>query len=105
MPIPRLFLLTALFSGAFLSQSCATFRSAEPEPGVTLRPGGTVIKVDPYQHFVIFESSFRFRPDQQVFAVRDGQRMARLIVHSQSRPPFYAADILEGRPEIDDLIE
>ncbi len=110
MPMQRLcrflFPLLAACSVLLMSSSCALFRGgSDPAPELRVRPTGVVLKVDPHQHFVVFESGFRFRPEQQVFAVRDGRRMARLRVHSQSRPPFYVADILEGRPEVDDLIE
>lgn len=88
-----------------ISLSCVSSGPKEPKPELSIRPTGIILKVDPYQHFVLFESAYRFRPEQQVFAVRGGRRMARLIVHSQSRPPFYVADILEGQPEVDDLIE
>ncbi|MCC5844031.1 MAG: hypothetical protein JJU05_07260 [Verrucomicrobia bacterium] len=98
-------LLILMGWGALFVSSCAIFRSKDSEPDVFIRPSGTVIKVDPHQHFVVFESGFRFRPEQQVFAFRDGRAVARLLVHSQSRPPFYVADILEGRPAVDDLIE
>jgi len=106
MRASRPILLLILFGWSALGfLSCAVFRAKDPEPEVFLRPAGTVIKVDPHQHFAVFESGFRFRPEQPVFAVRDGRRVARLVVHSQSRPPFYVADILEGLPAVDDLIE
>ena len=105
MPPPhRIRKLLAAVSLSFLF-ACTTFRGGESGPEVLIRPAGTVLKVDPHQHFAVFESSFRFRPEQQVFAVRDGRRVSRLVVHAQSRPPFYVADILEGLPAVDDLIE
>lgn len=97
-----LLLLTGMLAGS----SCARFRpNRTPEPEWTIRPAGAVLSVDPHQHFVVFESSFRFRAGQQVTAMRGGRPVARLIVHTQSRPPFYVADIHEGRPEPGDLIE
>jgi hypothetical protein len=98
--------LPLILAGFALGTGCAVFtRGTAPEADVFIRPTGTVIKVDPHQHFVVFESPFRFRAEQHVFAIRNERRVARLVVHEQSRPPFYVADIIEGRPEVDDLIE
>lgn len=99
-PLLLLILLTGLLT------ACATRRPHSALPaGVFLRPTGLILKVDPHQHFVLFESAYNFPPGTIVTSVNNGQSTARLRVTPQRTPPFYTADILEGLPAVNELIE
>ncbi|MCC5848156.1 MAG: hypothetical protein JJU29_08685 [Verrucomicrobia bacterium] len=95
-----LLLLALLGSGG-----CALFRTSSPEGEVFIRPAGVVRHVNTAERYLIFESSFVFRPGQELQAMRDGRAVAEIRVLPQARRPFFAADILEGAPRVDDLVE
>lgn len=84
---------------------CVLFRRPSPEGELFIRPAGVVRQVNGAERYLIFESTFVFRPGQSLQAVRDGRPVAEIRVLPQVRRPFYAADILEGAPRVDDLVE
>jgi len=98
----------ALLVVASLLAGCGFFeKKAEDIPGATLPMRvGRVVMVDAGHRFVLLEtgSAMRLAPGAGLLARRQRQTVATLEVTAESRPPYVAADILEGMPAVGDSV-
>jgi len=67
---------------------------------------GRVVMVDAAHRFALIETvgPVRLQPGARLLAFRDAGRTAVLELTSESRPPYLAADLLEGTPALDDRV-
>lgn len=98
------FLLLAIW--AFAALSCRTTEKApdEVEPIVS-RPSGVVQRVNFPEKYLIFQASRPFPAGETLVLRRDGSEVGRVRVLPYRRKSIQAADILDGVPEIGDVLQ
>lgn len=69
-----------------------------------LSPSGEVLYINREHAYVILRSAVMPSAQEELNLYRDGERVGRVRVTERSRPPFSAADIIEGEPEPGDVI-
>jgi hypothetical protein len=96
---------TCLFCSLLVS--CATPRG-EADKGKAPPPppaiAGEIIHVDNAFGFVILRCAVLPSTEKEAKVVRDDKIVGRLGITGPIRPPFMAADILEGTPQIGDRV-
>ncbi len=82
-----------------------------PDPNAALAPRkdqpiGTVVHTDKEFGFVLVDVGMftGFEPGSQLECRREGERVALLNIAQQAMRPFLAADVVEGKPQIGDLV-
>ena len=86
--------------------SCRTLDQAPPpvlppSPAVSLNSGvdvGSVAHVNPDDGYVILRCAVLPYDQEELKVYRNGMAVGRLRVSGPQKPPFFAADILEGHP-------
>ncbi len=69
-----------------------------------LSPTGEVLYINHEQSYVILQSTVMPQAHEEFRLFRNGEHVGRVRISERSRPPFVAADILEGVPESGDII-
>ena len=114
----RQFCLTTLGAAAFVI-FCSGCLSSKEEPARSSRPSGAkpapvnpvpvgeIAVVNTTEHFVLIDlSSNLYVPpaDTPLRAVRAGTVAAHLKTSLERKPPFVAADIIDGAPAVGDQV-
>jgi len=94
---------------AVLLTGCGLLGKKQPDdtPEATLPTWvGKIVMVDATHRFVLIEGGMlaRMAPDADLLAFRERRRTASLRLTAESRPPYLAADIIEGLPAIGDTV-
>ncbi len=69
-----------------------------------LPPWGEVVYVRATYQYVILKSASSLRPGEEWVLAREQVPVARVRITRQKQGTFWAADILEGQPEVGDVI-
>lgn len=69
-----------------------------------LPPWGEVVYVRASYQYVVLKSSSTLRPGEEWELMREQRPVARVRTTGQRQGSFWAADILEGQPEVGDVI-
>jgi hypothetical protein len=116
--VKRFLLLTVFVSGLFAAPGCSLLPKwgegwfglikKKPEAPEASLPTwiGRVVMVDTGNRFALVDTGAPMRPPpgQKLLAFREKQRTALLETTGETRPPFLAAQIVEGMPAIDDQV-
>lgn len=89
-----------------VSGGCALFRSTERPPEDPVPPAlGIVRFINRPEHYLIFEAENVIPAGTGLLILREGRRVGTARVGTQQNRKFQTADILEGAPSVEDVVQ
>jgi hypothetical protein len=85
---------------------CAIFRSGDPSPEDSPPPSlGIVRFINRPEHYLIFEAERPIPAGTGLLILREGRRVGAARVGTQQNRKFQTADILDGAPDVLDVVQ